>query len=60
MHTKFETKTLELLNSKVQIYTFKFQKFPVDCDPMMHVLKNFYINVEVTHFNKDRCHLILK
>ena len=41
MHTTSELYTLELLSSKVQIYIFNFQKLPVDCDAMMHVLKNF-------------------
>ena len=45
MHTTSETNTLELLQSKVQMYKFNFQKFPVDCDAMMHVLKNFQIPI---------------
>ena len=53
MHTKSETNTLELLNFKKKIYNFNFQTFPVDCDAMMHVLKNFYINLKVTQFNID-------
>ena len=39
MHSTFETKTLELNTSNVQIYNFNLQNFPVDCDAMMHVLK---------------------
>ena len=39
----FETKKLlELLKPKVHICNFIF-KFPVDCDAMMHVLKEFII-----------------
>ena len=38
----FETKTLELLKPKVHICNFIF-KFPVDCDAMMHVLKDSII-----------------
>ena len=47
MHITSKT-TLELLNSNVHIYNFIFQKnyiFPVDCDAMMHVLKNFQISI---------------
>ena len=36
----FETKSLELLKPKVHICNF-ILKFPVDCDAMMHVLKDF-------------------
>ena len=35
----FETKALELFKPKVNICNFIF-KFPVDCDAMMHVLKD--------------------
>ena len=38
MHMK--TQTLELLKPKLHICNFKFFKFPVDCDAMMHVLKD--------------------
>ena len=53
MHTTSETNILELIHSKVQISNFNFQKFQVVCDAMMHVLKNFYINLNVTPFNID-------
>ena len=36
--------TSELHTIEVQIYNFYFQKFPVDCDAMIHVLKNFQIS----------------
>ena len=43
MHITSETKTLELLKPKVRICKFYFFKFPVDCDAMMHVLKDSII-----------------
>ena len=46
MHKTSETNTLELLYPKVQKYDFNFQKFPVDCDAMMPVLKNFQIFIQ--------------
>ena len=39
----FETQTLELLKPKVHICNFKFFKFPVDRDAMIHVLKDSII-----------------
>ena len=39
MHITSETKLLELLKPKVHKCYFNF-KFPVDCDAMMHVLKD--------------------
>ena len=52
MHTTSETRTLELLTSKDQIYKYKF-KIPgwVDCDVMMHDLKYFQV-LKGTHFSK--------
>ena len=35
------TKLLELLKLKSAYMYFLFLKFPVDCDAMMHVLKDF-------------------
>ena len=52
MHTTSETNTVELLNPKVQIYNFNFQKFPVDCDACPQELSNIYIDLKVTHFLK--------
>ena len=43
MQITSETKTLELLKPKVHICNFCFSKFPVDCDGMMHVLKDSII-----------------
>ena len=43
MHLTSDLKALELHTSNVQIYNFNFQKIPVDCDVMMHALKNFEI-----------------
>ena len=37
------TQTLEHFKPKVQISNFNFFKFPVDCDAMMHVLKDSLI-----------------
>ena len=39
MHITSETQTLELLKPNVHVCNFFF-KFPVDCDAMMHVLKD--------------------
>ena len=36
----YNKKLLELFKPKVHICNFNF-KFPVDCDAMMHVLKDF-------------------
>ena len=38
MHTTSNI-PLELFNLQVQKYDFKFQKFPVGCDAMKHILK---------------------
>ena len=43
MHITSETKTLELLNSKVHTCNFYFFKVPVDCHALMHVLKDSMI-----------------
>ena len=40
MHKTSKTQILELLKLKVHICNFKFFKFPVDCDAMMHVFKD--------------------
>ena len=43
MHITSETQTLELFKPQVHICNFNFFKFPVDCDAMMHVLKDSLI-----------------